>query len=56
MVLVQAGDEEHPKLIWLMEALSTSNFVRTNSNFRQIEMEYCRPSTKDQNVLRTYLG
>jgi hypothetical protein len=56
MVLVRPGDEEHPKLIWLVKALSSPNFVPTSPNFRQIEMEYCRPSTKDQNVLRTYLG
>ena len=56
MVLVRAVDEEHPKPIWLVKALSSPNFVRTIPNFRQIEVEYCRPSTKDQNVLRTYLG
>ena len=56
MVLVRAGDEEHPKPIWLVKTLSSSNFVRTSPNFRQIEVEYCRPSTKDHNVLRTYLG
>ena len=56
MVLVRAGDEEHPKAIWLVKELSSSNFVRTSPNFHQIEVEYCRPSTKDQNVLHTYLG
>ena len=56
MVLVQAWDEEHPKPIWLVKALCSPNFVRICPNFRQIEVEYCRPSIKDQNVLRTYLG
>jgi hypothetical protein len=56
LVLVRAGDEEHPKPIWLVKALSSPNFVRSSPNFRQIEVEYCRPSTKDQNVLRTYVG
>ena len=27
MVLVRARDEEHPKLIWLVKALSSPNFV-----------------------------
>jgi hypothetical protein len=56
LLLVHAGDEEHPKPIWLVKALSSPNFVPSSPNFRQIEVEYCRPSTKDQNVLRTYLG
>ena len=56
MILVRPGDEEHPKPIWLVKALSSPNFVPTSPNFHQIEVEYCRPSTKDQNVLRTYLG
>jgi hypothetical protein len=56
MVLVRAGDEEYSKPIWLVKALSSSNIVRTSPNFRQIKVEDCCPSTKDQNVLRTYLG
>ena len=56
MVLVRAGDEEHPKPNWLVKALSSPNFVRTSPNFCQIEVEYCRPNTQDQNVLRIYLG
>jgi len=56
MILVRPEDEEHPKPIWLVKALSSPNFVPTSPNFHQIEVEYCRPSTKDQNVLRTYLG
>ena len=56
VILVRAGDEEHPKPIWLVKALSSPNFVRTSHNFCQIEVEYCHSSTKDQNVLRTYLG
>ena len=39
-----------------MKALSLLNFVPIGPNFRQIEVEYCRPITKDQNVLRMYLG
>jgi hypothetical protein len=39
-----------------VKTLSSPNFVPTSPNFRQIEVEYCRPSTKDQNVLWTYLG
>ena len=54
MVLVRARDEEHPKPVWLVKALSLPNFIRTSPNFRQVEVEYCRLSTKDQNVLRTY--
>ena len=42
--------------IWLVKALSSPNFVRTNPNFRQIEVEYCRHSIEDHNVLRTYLS
>ena len=56
MVLIRAWDEEHPKPIWLVKALSSPNFVRTSPNFRQIEMEYYRPNTKDQNMFHTYLG
>ena len=56
LLLVRAGDEEHPKPIWLVKALSSPNFVPTSPNFHQIEVEYYRPSTKDQNVFRTYLG
>jgi hypothetical protein len=56
MVLVRPGDEDHPKPIWLVKTLSSPNFVPTSPNFHQIKVEYCRPSTKDQNVLRTYLG
>ena len=37
-------------------SLSSLNFVLTSPNFCQIEVEYFRPSTKDQNVFRTYLG
>ena len=40
MVLIRARDEEHPKLIWLVKALSLPNFIRTSPNFHQIEMEY----------------
>ena len=47
MVLVRLGYEEHPKLIWLVKALSSPNFVSTSPNFHQMEVEYCRPSTKD---------
>ena len=32
--MVYACDEEHPKQIYLMKALSSSNFVQTNPNFR----------------------
>ena len=56
MVLVRLGDQEHPKPIWLVKALSSPNCVPTSPIFHQIEVEYCRPSTKDQNVFRTYLG
>ena len=56
MVLVCGGDEEHSKPIWLVTALSSPNFVPTSLNFRWIEVEYNHPSTKDHNVLRTYLG
>lgn len=49
MVLVHAKDEEHPNPIWLVKALSSPNFVPTSPNFRQIEVEFCPPSTKDQN-------
>ena len=48
--------EEHLKLIWLVKILSSPNFVPSSLNFCQIEVEYYRLSTKDQNVLRTYLG
>src|SRR5665213_3542773 len=53
MVFVRAGDEEHPKPVWLIKALSSPNFVRTSPNFHQIEVEYCRPSSRDPHVLRT---
>ena len=33
MVLVRAEDEEHPKLIWLVKALSSHNFVQASPNF-----------------------
>ena len=33
LVLVRVGNEEHPKPIWLMKALSLPNFVRTSPNF-----------------------
>jgi hypothetical protein len=55
MVLVRTGDEEHFKPIWLVKALSLPNFVRTSYNFRQMKVEYCRPSTKEQNAFCTYL-
>ena len=38
---------EHPNPIWLVKTLSSPNFVRTSPNFCQIEVEYCRRSTKD---------
>ena len=47
MVIVWAGDDEHLKLIWLVKSWTLYNFVLTSSNFRQIEVKYCRPSTKD---------
>ena len=47
MVLVRTGDEEHSKPIWLVKTLSSPNFGQTSPNFCQIEVEYCRPSTKD---------
>ena len=56
MILVRLRDEEHVKPIWLVKVLSSSNFVPTSPNFCQIEVEYCRPRTKDQNVLCIYLG
>jgi hypothetical protein len=56
MVFVQAGDEEYPKPIWLVTTLFSPNFIQTSPNFCQIEMEYCCPNTKNQNVFRTYLG
>ena len=56
MVLVCARDEEHPKPIQLVKALPSPNFVRTNPKIHQIEMEFCQLSTKDQNLLYTYLG
>ena len=56
VVLVRVEDKEHPEPIWLVRALSSPNFVRTSPNFRQIKVEYCRSSTKDQNFFRTYLG
>ena len=55
MVLARVGDEKHPKPIWLAKALSSPNLVPTSLNFRQIEVEYCRPSIKDQNILHIYL-
>ena len=45
MILVRAEDEEHPKPIWSVKALSSPNFVWTSPNFCQIEVEYCRSST-----------
>ena len=56
MVFVRAGDEEHPKPIWLVEVLSSLNFVRTSPNFHHIEVDYCHPSTKDHNILCSYLS
>jgi hypothetical protein len=56
MVLICVGNKEHCKPIWLVKVLLSPNFVRTSLNFHQIEMEYYRPSTKDQNMLRTYSG
>ena len=56
MVVVHFRDEEHPKSIWVVKTLSSPNFVPTSPTFQQIEVEYYRPSTKDQNVLCTCLG
>ena len=56
MVLIRARDEEPPKPIWLVNILSSPNFVRTNPKFHQIEVKYCRPNTKNQNVFCTYSG
>jgi hypothetical protein len=40
MVFVRPGDKENPKSILLVKTLSLRNF-------HHIEVEYCRPSTKD---------
>ena len=56
MVLVRLRNEKNRKPIWLVKTLSSPNFVPTSPNYHQIEVEYCRLSTKDQNVFRTYLG
>ena len=55
MVLVRPRDEEHPKPILLVKTLSLPILFPTSQNFHHIEVKYCRPNTKDQNVLRTYL-
>ena len=47
MVLARLGNEEHPKPIWLVKALSALNFVPSSPNFRQTEVKYCHPTTKD---------
>ena len=43
-VLIETRNEEQPKPIWLVKALSSPNFLPTSPNFCQIEVEYyCRP-------------
>ena len=56
VVLVYARDEKHLKQIWLVKALSSPKFVQISPNFHPTEVQYCHPSTKDHNVLHTYLG
>ena len=50
MVLIHIGDEKHPNPIWLVKALSSSNFVRTNPNFHQIKVKIM--SSKHQRLER----
>lgn len=40
MVLIHAQDEELPKPIYLARALLSPNFIPTNPDFCQIEVEY----------------
>lgn len=55
-VLIHVGNGEHSKPIWLVKTLPLSILVPISPKFCQIELEYCCPSTKDPDVLRTYSG
>jgi hypothetical protein len=55
-ILACARDEEQPNPIWLVNALLSPNFFSISTNFCQVEVEFCRTSTKDLSILHTYLG
>jgi hypothetical protein len=56
MLILRPGDETYVKLVWVAKALSEPNFTTSSPHFRQIQVEYYRPTTRNEDVIRHYTG
>ena len=56
MLLLRAGDETYVKPVWVAKALSEPNFATFSPHFRQIQVEYYRPTARNEDVIRHYTG
>jgi len=54
MLILRLGDETYVKLVWVARALSELNFTTFSPHFRQIQVEYYRPTTWNEDVIRHY--
>jgi hypothetical protein len=56
MLILRPGDETYAKPVWVARALSNPNFVTSSPHFRQIQVEYYRPTARNEDVVRHYTG
>jgi hypothetical protein len=56
MLILRPGDETYVKPVWVARALSEPNFTTSSPHFRQIQVEYYRPTARNEDVIRHYTG
>ena len=51
MLILRPRDESHAKLVWMARALSQLNFVTSSPHLQQIQVEYYRSTTRNEDVI-----
>jgi hypothetical protein len=54
MLILRPGDETYVKPVWVARALSEPNFTTSSPHFQQIQVEYYRPTSRNEYVIRHY--
>jgi hypothetical protein len=56
MLILRPGEETYVKPVWVARVLSKPNFATSSPRFRQIQVEYYRPTSRNEDVVRHYTG
>jgi hypothetical protein len=56
MLILRPWDETYVKPVWVTRALSKPKFTTSNPHFRQIQVEYYKPTARNEDVVQHYTG